>query len=179
MKPETGANGIRSSACPPAAGAGLGPGARLRGMQRLCHGLILAPLCSENNPEAAAGGKMLEAWPPHGLFLIKVCRGWYKAPSSAAGSRSAARGNVLGEAPRKVGTGGGSPVCRDLTRADETRMRLPLPLPLPSSPTSHQRGGCCVAPHQGTACPGVSKRGARSQGRGLCVPCSAGQEGLS
>jgi len=65
-KPETGADGIRSSPCPAAAGAGRVPGPRLWGMQRLCHGLIL-----ENNRKAAgrkdAGGMALR-----GLFLIKV-----------------------------------------------------------------------------------------------------------
>lgn len=62
MKPETGANGIRSSPRPI-------PGAA--GMRRLCHGLILAPLCSENNPKAS-GRKDAGGLAPRGLFLIKV-----------------------------------------------------------------------------------------------------------
>lgn len=73
MKPETGANGIQTGPRP-AAGAGRVPRARLQGMQSLCHGLILAPLCSENNPKAArrkdAGGTA-----PRGLFPYKGLTG--------------------------------------------------------------------------------------------------------
>ena len=59
---------------PRAAGAGRVPGARLRGMQRLCHGLILAPLCSENNPKAA-GRKDAGGMAPRELLPYKGLTG--------------------------------------------------------------------------------------------------------
>lgn len=50
------------------------PGHGWGGMQRLCHGLILAPLCSENNPEAA-GRKDAGGMAPRGLLPYKGLTG--------------------------------------------------------------------------------------------------------
>lgn len=73
-KPETGANGIRSSPRPPGSGSWSGHRGTLRGMQRLCHWLILAPLCSENNPKAA-GRKDAGGTAPRGLLPYKGLTG--------------------------------------------------------------------------------------------------------
>ena len=76
--------------------------------------------------------------------------------------------------------GGFSCACWDLTSAGQTRMGLPLPLPLSPSPTSHQLGGCCIAPHQGTAPPLVSRQRGRGRGRQPCIPllCRTGELSL-
>lgn len=153
MKPETGANGIRGSPRPIPAAAG---------MQRLCHGLILAPLCSENNPKAAGKERCWRPGPA-GAFPFKGLTGLVQASSSSSCSGVRADPLRWRLEPGKVlaGVHGEfSPAHWDFLGAIHTRMAQPLPLLL--SPISHhlllvsrqgegagkalQDGGCLCSP---------------------------------
>lgn len=102
------------------------PRAGLRGMQRLCHRLNLAPLQQGTIP---GGGEMLEARPREAFCLIKGC--------STGGTSSAG--------PLRAGT-----------RAGEVRMGLLLPPPLPPVTATKLTPPWGLLPprHSSSGCPG-------------------------